>query len=180
MKIRLTTILTLLTSLTFGQQSVTDDILQIVRTAIADKKLPKELINNVDSLHAVLTKKEYKPTETHYPLTVGVEGTNDNGLKHSQHIKWDDKEIWIWGIEEFFMFDMYWLTPSNTKTKDNKISFDFVTHTWYDKKVKYYKGTVKAEKTQDKWTVSVTKFSETKNNFSEWYRTRPKHEIKAK
>ena len=169
-----------MTSIAFGQQSTTADILEIIKVGLADKKLPRELINNVDSLQSLSLKKEYKPTETHYPLTVGVEGTDDNGLKHSQNIKWDNKEIWIWGVEDFFVFDIYWLTPTNVKVKWDKISFDFATHTWGDKNYKYYKGTVKAEKINDKWTVRIAKLTETKNNFAEWDKARPKNIIKMK
>lgn len=180
MKILFATILTLLTSFAFGQQSITGDILEIVKIALADKTLPSELINNVDSLRAVSLKHEYKRTENHYPLTIGVEGTNDNGLNHSQYIKWDNKEIWIWGVEDFFIFNIYWLTPTKLKVKGNKISFDFATHTWGDKNYKYYKGTVKAEKAVDGWKIKVTRLSETRNNFDEWDKARPKHVIQMK
>jgi hypothetical protein len=180
MKNGLITMLTLLTSIAFGQESTTDDILEIVRIALADKKLPEELINNVDSLKAIQSKKEYISGQSDYPLTIGIEGTKENGLKNGQHIKWDNKEIWIWGVEDFFIFDIYWLTPTNIRVKGNKFSFDFATHTWGDKTYKYYKGTVKAEKINNRWTVRITKFTETKNNFAEWDKARPKNIIQMK
>jgi hypothetical protein len=177
---RLIYILTILTSTAFGQQSTTDTILEIIRTALADKQLPKELVNNVDSLKAIQSKREYTSGQPNYPLTVGIEGTKENGLKTGQHIKWDDKEIWIWGVEDFFLFDIYWMTPTNIIVKGRKISFEFVTHTWGDKNYIYYKGTVKAEKINDKWIVRTTKLTETTNNFAEWDKARPKSIIRIK
>ena len=172
MKYGLLIILTLLTSTAFGQEDATADILEIIRVGLADKKLPKELINNVDSLYAARTNGTYSSdSKRSYPLTVGVEGAKYNGLKHHYHIKWDSKEIWVWGEEDFFAYDIYWLTPTSVKAQVDRISFDFVTHTWGDKKVKYYKGTIKAEQIQGKWTIKNIKLKETKNNFDEWQRT---------
>ena len=120
---------------------------------MSDKKLPKQLINNIDSLYFARTKKQNETAVAHhYPLTIGIDGKN-NGLKHHENIKWGNVEIWVWGEEEFFMWDIYWLTPSEIKIKGNKVSFDFSTHTWGDKNVKYYKGTIKAEKINGQWAV---------------------------
>jgi hypothetical protein len=168
-----------LTGVAFGQQSTTDDILEIIKVGLTDKLLPKELINNIDSIYSTRTNGTYSHEVKHNDTwtVIGIEGTKENGLKNQQHIKWDNKEIWIWGVEDFFAYDIYWLTPTNFKVRVNKISFDFATHTWWDKNVKYYKGTVKAKKTQDKWTVRLTKYAETKNYFEEWDKTRPKHVI---
>jgi len=123
----------------------------------------------VDSIYETSTKRQYsKSNPQHYPLTIPVQGTKENGLKQGENIKWDKLEIWVWGEEDFFMYDVYWITPINIKSKGNKITFDFSTHTWFDKEVKYYKGTLKAEKVSGQWIVKNSKITETKNSFDAW------------
>jgi len=169
MKIRLIAILTILASLSYGQTTADKDILEIIRISIKDGRLPKELINNVDSLYAVRANGKYSiESKKNYPLTIGVEGTKDNGLKHHYHIKWGEKEIWVWGEEDFFAHDIYWLSPSNINIKNKNISFDFATHTWGDKDIRYYKGTIKAEKIGEEWKVTTSTLKKTKNNFDSW------------
>ena len=177
MTIRLLFILTILTNTTWGQTSVNIDILEIIKVGVRDNKLPRELINNVDSIYETSVKRQYPKSERqHYPLTIPVQGTKENGLKQSENIKWDKIEIWVWGEADFFMYDVYWITPSNIKTKGYQVTFDFSTHTWSDKKVTYYKGTLKAEKVNGQWVVKNSKMSETKNTFDPWIKLRESNE----
>jgi hypothetical protein len=153
----------------FGQKPTDDDILEIVKTCLEQGRLPRELINNVDSLWAVGTKQLYDRNDVaHYPLTVGVEATKENGLTYHKYRKWNEREIWVWGEADFFTHNIYWLTPSNIKMKNKKVSFDFTTHTWGDKNVSYYKGSIKAEKIGKEWRITNSKLKKTKNNFDAW------------
>jgi hypothetical protein len=169
MTFRLIIILLMFSSVVLGQKPTDEDILEIISASIEQKKLPHELINNVDSLWAVGTRQPYNRKErAHYPLTVGVEATKENGLTYHKRIKWDEKEIWVWGGEDFFTHDIYWITPSNIKMKDTKVSFNFATHTWGDKAVNYYKGTIMAEKIGKDWRITKSKLRKTKNDFDPW------------
>jgi hypothetical protein len=169
MTIRLLFILTFLTNTTWGQSSANNDILEIIKIGVRENRLPRQLINNVDSIYETSVKRQYsKNNPQHYPLTIPVQWTKENGLKQGENIKWDKIEIWVWGEEDFFMYDVYWITPSNIKRKGDKLTFDYSTHTWLDKKVKYYKGTLKAEKVSGQWIVNSSKMTETKNTFDAW------------
>ena len=69
--IRLLFILTILTNTTWGQTSVNIDILEIIKVGVRDNKLPRELINNVDSIYETSVKRQYPKSERqHYPLTI--------------------------------------------------------------------------------------------------------------
>jgi hypothetical protein len=166
MTFRLIILFLAFSNVVFGQKPTDEDILEIIKTCLEQGRLPRELINNVDSLWAVNTKQPYNRGDIpHYPLTVGVEGTKENGLTYHNHIKWNEKEIWVWGEEDFFTHDIYWITPSNINMKNTKISFNFATHTWGDKDVHYYKGTIKAEKIGKEWRITNSNLKKAKNNF---------------
>jgi hypothetical protein len=142
----------------------TNQILEIVRIAIRDGKLPRILINNVDSILFTKTSKTLlNDTARHYPLTIGVEATQSNDLKTSEHVAWDDIEIWVWSEEDFFLFDIYWLRPKNIKLSRSRASFDFSTHTWTNKNLPYYKGTIKAKEQAGEWLIKEVKIEPTKN-----------------
>ena len=173
MTIRLLFILTILTNPTWGQSSADNDILEIIKIGVRENRLPRQLINNVDSIYETSAKQQYPKSNTqYYPLTIPVQWTKENGLKQGENIKWDKIEVWVWGGEDLFLYDVYWITPSNIKSKADKITFDFSTHTWFDKKVKYYKGTVKAKKVRGQWIVRSSKMTETENTFDAWKKLR--------
>jgi len=165
MTFRLTVLFLVFSNFVFGQNPTDEDILEIIKTSLEQGRLPRELINNVDSLWAVGTKQPYNRDAPHYPLTVGVEATKENGLTYNNNLKWNGKEIWVWGDADFFTHDIYWITPSDISIKNAKISFDFATHTWGDKDVKYYKGTIAAEKIGKEWRITNSKLKKTKNKF---------------
>lgn len=96
MTVRLIFLILVLTKVVFGQTPTDQDILEIVKTSLEQGRLPRELVNNVDSLWAVGTKQPYNRNDvSHYLLTVGVEGTKENGLTYHHYIKWNEKEIWV-------------------------------------------------------------------------------------
>lgn len=169
MTIRLLFILTILTTTAWGQTSSNLEILEIIKIGVRDNKLPRELINNLDSIYDINAKRQYsKNTPQHYPLTIPIQWTKENKLKQSESINWDKIEISLWGEDNLFLYDVYWITPSNIKTKGDKITFDYSTHTWLDKKIKYYKGTLKSKKIKGQWIIKNSKVSETKNTFDAW------------
>lgn len=167
-------ILLVITNTSFGQLTIREkDLLEVVKSAIESKKLPRMLINNVDSSRAISLRESYDSTDRHYPLTVGIEGTEENELKTGTgFIQWGEVQFWIWDAEMFFVTDIYWLTPSNIEWQNDQVSFDFQTNSWTDKPIKYYRGRIKAKKKNNNWEIIKLKFIETKNTFDAWRRLR--------
>ena len=61
----------------------------------------------------------------------------------------DDLDYRIWGTEELFLYEPYWITPSNIKVVNNKVSFDFSTVYLNRKNIKCYSGGMKGELVRD-------------------------------
>jgi hypothetical protein len=175
MKIRLTILLASWTICsTIGQDIYKEkSVMMVVAAALKEGRLPKTLINNVDSLTKVSSKQTYsKESIQYYPLTVPILATEENRLKHGESMEWGNVDIWIWSDEETFLHDVYWLTPTNLKIRKNELSFDFSTSTWDDKDLKYFKGTLKGRRIGEQWIIKSCKLVETKNDISLWKKLR--------
>ena len=147
-------------------QTTTLDLLEIIKVGIYDNRLPRELINNIDSLYAIMTKQQYsKNIMNKSPLIIPVKYTKENGLIYGENIKFDIMEIWVWGDEDLFTYDVYWIMPSHIKPRKKEMSFDFSTQSWFKKELKHYQGSLKAKKINGLWVIKNLTIRESKNSF---------------
>ena len=127
-------------------------VLHLIRAAVEEKKLPFEVINIGDSIN--------QPHDV-----VVIQKTKENGLKNGVFLSVDDLDYRIWGSEELFLYEPYWITPSNIKVANNKVSFDFLTGYLNSKKIKCYSGGMKGELVEGQWILTMTSINKMRCNF---------------
>jgi hypothetical protein len=138
MKIYLMYFISIVSFCGYGQ-TTEQELLNVIKLGVITKNLPTEIINKMDTFHL--------------PTTVAIECTTDNHLKQYEMTKVDSIEIHIWNVKNMFLYDIYWLTPSNIKVTSDRMTFDFLTHTWGRKLTKYYSGSITAKKVNGDWNI---------------------------
>lgn len=115
-------------------------VLQLVKTALHERKLPSQLINNKDSI------------DYHINVVV-LQKTKENRLSSDVFLKHDDIEYRIWTLEDLFLRNPHWMTPLNIQRTRNRISFDFTTSHLSKYPEVCYKGTISGKLTDGEWNL---------------------------
>lgn len=153
MRTLLNLVLILASLSSFGQSESNENmILQLMKKAVENNRLPKEVVNAKDS--------------TKYPHNVVViHASKQNGLKTGVYLKPDEIDYRIWSGEELFIYDVYWIVPSNIKLDNDKGSFEFVTRYGSSKQKPCYGGSINGRRENGEWILVTSKYNKKKCQF---------------
>lgn len=131
------------------EASAENMILQLVQHAVEENKLPPEIVNVKGS--------------TGFPHNVVViQATIENGLDHGIYLKRDDVDYRIWKGEKLFIYDPYWIAPSNIIFKGTRGSFRFETKFLNLRNKACYSGKIKGMRKMGEWRVVSSSFKRIK------------------
>jgi hypothetical protein len=157
MKLHATLILILICLVGYSQ-TTEQDLFSVIEKGILTNKLPIQIINKaVDTLRL--------------PPTIAVQCTPENRLKPYVSSQLDSIQIQTWDVKYMFLYDYYWITPSNIHAAPDKLIFDFDTHTIGRKATKYYSGRVKATKINGAWNITKVKTKEVNYTYDKKWTT---------
>jgi hypothetical protein len=152
MKIQLCIILSVLCLNLFGQSPSEDAVLQLVKLAVEENKMPSEVINSKDS--------------TNHPSDlVAIQKTKENELGIGLSLVHNSIDYRICSAEELFTKNPYWITPSHLMLTDSAFSFEFSTNYMSTTKLKCYQGTIKGKKRKGQWVLLKCVYKESQCNY---------------
>ena len=145
-----------------GQKLDQKDLVELVKLAFKQHRLPSELVPKLDTLF-----KQSLPD----PFIV-IKSDGKFGIKR----QYDDKpdKVMVWEAEDIFLYNItYWLTLLETSRKKDKALIRYETTT-YGKRpgviTKCYRGEIKGKFDGEKWILLKSKFTQADCNFSHWSR----------
>jgi hypothetical protein len=152
----------LVSSKTIGQTLNQGDLMEIVRLAYEQDKLPRELVCNLDT---VFNRSFPDPF-------IVIKSDKNKGIVRQYGNLGEVEKIMVWNNEDIFLYNItYWITPLETSRKRDFAYIRYERTTYGQRHgitAKCYKGEIKGKFNGENWKLLKSKFVGSDCNFSHW------------
>jgi len=143
-----------------GQTLDQKDVVEVVKLALKQNKLPNELVPKLDTLFSRSLPDSF----------VVIKSDEKLGIKR----RYDDKpdKVMVWAGEDIFLYNIpYWLTLLEASRKKDKAVIRYETTTYGKRQgvaTTCYIGEIQGKFDGEKWILRKSKFTQADCNFSHW------------